>query len=170
MESLISILMRASKGLEEGWLYLPEGKTWSADVEGIIIDIDELDDSEVGEDDEPIVAKEKGLICTLDSATIEDIVLAAKDLKPALSKGLLLESFQYYYDNDAFLPELGFKPLPNDQLLQKMDRDFYDCLGSEREEVKCKNDVCERGAIEGSVYCKIHHFEMMQKKPCPFTD
>ena len=117
-----------------------------------------------------IVAKEKGLICTLDSATIEDIVLGAKDLEPVLTDELLLESFLYYYDYDAFLPEPGFKPLSNDELMQKIDRDFYDCLGEERKEIKCRNSVCERGAIEGSVYCKIHHFEMMQKKPCPFTD
>jgi hypothetical protein len=170
MESLINILKRASNGLEEGWLYLPEGQTWNHEVEGVIIDIDELKDSEIGEDEEPLVAKDKGLVCTLDSATIEDIVLAAQDLKPVLTNELLFESFRYYYDNDAFLPEPGFKPLPNDELMLKIDRGFYDCLGNERKEVQCRNNVCERGAIEGSVYCKIHHFEMMQKKPCPFTD
>ena len=170
MESLISILIRASKGLEQGWLYLPEGKTWNADVQGIIIDIDELDDSEIDEDDEPIVAKQKGLICTLDSATIEDIVSSAKELKPTLSNELLLESFGYYYDNDAFLPEPGFKPLPNDELLQKRDRDFYDCLGKERKEDKCKNNVCERGAIGVGGPSGTRTQNNEYNKPCPFTD
>lgn len=135
-----------------------------------IIDTDELDDDQVDEDDEPLIAQEKGLISTLDSGTIESIAEFAKDLDYEFTDELLFESFLYYYNYDAFLPRPGFKPLPPEKHQRIMGRDFYDCLGLEREDVRCKNETCERGAIKGSVFCKIHHFEMIQKKACPFLD
>jgi hypothetical protein len=170
METLRKILLRANKGLEDGWLYLPENESWSLDTKGKIIDVDELPDNEVDDNEEPLIAKEKGLISTLDSGTIESIVSFANNIEAEISDALLLESFIYYYDYDAFLPESGFKPLPREEHLLKMDRDFYNSLGEEREEIKCKNESCERGAIKGSLFCRIHHFEMINKKPCPFTD
>jgi len=170
METLREVLLRAIKGLEEGWLYLPEEKKWTLETTCKIIDADELPDDEVDENEEPLIAKEKGLISTLDSGTIESIVSFAGNIDAEMSDALLLESFTYYYDYDAFLPEPGFKPLPPGEHQLKMDRDFYDALGEERKELKCKNEDCNRGAINGSVFCKIHHFEMLNKKPCPFTD
>ncbi len=170
MEPLIEILKRASNGLDEGWLYLPENEKWCASTTGLIIDDDRLTDSEVDEHDEPIIAKENGLISTLDSGTIESIVASVKSLDSEVTDDLLLESFLYYYEYDAFLPYPGFKSLPPEEHQRKLDRDFYDCLGVEREEVHCKNATCHRGAVKGSVFCKIHHFEMIQKKPCPFED
>lgn len=170
MEPLINILKRACGRLEQGWLYLPENEGWKFDTLGQIIDVDELEDDEVDEDDEPLIAQENGLISTLDSGTIESIASFAKGLDYEFTDELLFESFLYYYDYDAFLPHPGFKPLPPEEHQRKMDRDFYDCLGLEREDVQCKNEACQRGAIKGSVFCKIHHFEMIQKKLCPFTD
>ncbi|MBL4900895.1 MAG: hypothetical protein JKX76_14895 [Colwellia sp.] len=170
METLIEILKRANKSLEDGWLYLPENQKWDATTTGMIIDDDELSDSEVDENDEPIIAKEKGLVSTLDSGTIESIVASANSLESEITGELLLESFLYYCDYDAFLPCSGFKPLPHEEHEKKLDRDFYDLLGDELEEVRCKNEVCQRGAIKGSAFCKVHHFEMIQKKSCPFTD
>ncbi len=169
MEPLIIILKRASEQLEEGWLYLPENEVWNVDTHGQIIDIDKLNDDEVDEDEEPLIAQKKRLITTLDSGTIESIVSFAKGLECELTDELLLESFLYYFDNDAFLPHSGFKPLSPDEHQRKVDRDFYDCLGKERTEIQCKNETCQKGAIKGSVLCKIHHFEMMQKRTCPFT-
>ncbi|MCG8519199.1 MAG: hypothetical protein MI794_14515 [Pseudomonadales bacterium] len=170
MERLIDILKRADGQLEEGWLYLPENKVWNADILGQIIDVDKLAGNEVDDNDEPLIAQEKGLISTLDSGTIESIVSFTKNLDDEFTDDLLLESFLYYYECDAFLPHSGFKPLPPEEYQSKMDRDFYDSLGPEREEVHCRSDQCQRGAIEGSVFCKVHHFEMMQKKACPFKD
>ena len=102
MEPLINILKRASGQLEEGWLYLPENEDWNCNTLGQVIDVDELDDDQVDEDCEPLIAREKGLISTLDSGTIESIAEFAKDLEYEFTDELLLESFLYYYDYDAF--------------------------------------------------------------------
>jgi len=51
-----------------------------------------------------------------------------------------------------------------------MDREFYDRLGSERPDVPCREAGCARGAVRLSVFCKVHHFQQVQRRPCPFTD
>jgi len=170
MEPLINILKRASGQLEEGWLYLPENEDWNFNTLGQIINVDDLEYDKVDEDDEPLIAQEKKLIPTLDSDTIESIASFAKGLGYEFTEELLFESFIYYYNYDAFLPHQGFKPLPSEEYQRKIDQGFYDSLGLERKDIQCKSEVCQRGAIKGSVFCKVHHFEMIQKKPCPFTD
>jgi hypothetical protein len=52
----------------------------------------------------------------------------------------------------------------------RSDRDFYDSLGAEREDVACRHPGCARGAVSMSVLCKRHHFEQVQGRACPFTD
>lgn len=47
---------------------------------------------------------------------------------------------------------------------------FYDSLGEERNDVLCEKEGGKRGALPLRIFCKIHHFEMMQKKPSPFSD
>ncbi|UXK10299.1 hypothetical protein N5094_09005 [Shewanella putrefaciens] len=170
MDTLINFLRRANGQLESGWLYLPAEGAWNLNTLGLIIDDDELDIHEVDEQDEPLIAKEKGLISTLNTGTIESIFSFAKSLDFELTDDFLFESFQYYYDYDAFLPYPGFKPLEQEEYQRKVDRDFYDCLGEERSQVQCKNEECQRGAITSSAYCRAHHFEMVQNKPYPFID
>lgn len=170
MEPLIQILKRAPNGLAQGWLYLPAKQPWQPDTLGQIIYVDTLPDDQVDEDEEPLIAAELGLVATLESAMIESIVASASQLTEPLTDELLLESFQYYYDYDAFLPYSGYQPPSRETWQQQRDRDFYDCLGQERLDQPCKNSTCQRGAIEGSVFCKVHHFEMIQHKPCPFSD
>jgi hypothetical protein len=48
------------------------------------------------------------------------------------------------------------------------DRAFFDALGEERSEARCAAPDCPRGAISHSVFCRVHHFEMVRRKPCPF--
>ncbi|ACA88133.1 DUF7716 domain-containing protein [Shewanella woodyi] len=170
MEPLINILNRARVGLEEGWLYLPENSDWTVNTLGIIIDADSLEQHEVDEEDEPIFAKERRLIPTIDSATIESVAACAENLDDDFSEELLLESFVYYVEYDAFLPYSGFKPLPPEGHRNKLDRDFYDSLGEERPNTPCKREDCSRGAVKYSVLCRVHHFEMIHKRPCPFSD
>ena len=50
------------------------------------------------------------------------------------------------------------------------DRRFYEVLGPERPDVPCRRNDCARGAIAGSVFCRVHHFEQIYRKPCPFAD
>lgn len=53
---------------------------------------------------------------------------------------------------------------------QQQDREFYDALGDERRDVPCREPGCTRGAVELSVLCRRHHFEMVKRRCCPFTD
>lgn len=57
-----------------------------------------------------------------------------------------------------------------DDWQRQQDRAFYEALGEERADVRCREQGCARGAISLSVLCRVHHFEMVQKKPCPFAD
>jgi hypothetical protein len=50
------------------------------------------------------------------------------------------------------------------------DRAFYEILGEERASPHCEAAGCARGAIEHSVYCRVHHFEMVRRKPCPYRE
>ena len=171
MEPLITILHRALQDhLEEGWLYLPKENNWRPDTLGEILNIDEMEESELDPDGEPLVAKRNNLISTLDNQTIEDIVRGFKRLEDPPSDSGLLEAFSYYYKYDAFLPKRGFVPLPPKEALAKMDKDFFDSLGEESPKEQCKHEGCSRGKVSSSLYCRVHHFEMIKKKPCPFTN
>lgn len=170
METLRQILRKASLGLDNGFLYLPKQSHWDLDSICIIIDPDSLDESLLDEENEPSVASQSNLTPTLDSATVEDIAKGVKIFGNPITDELLFEGFLYYYEHDAFLPEPGFIPLPNEEWESKVDRDFYDLLGEENSDVLCKDSGCSRGVVKGSVYCKIHHFEMIKNKTCPFID
>jgi hypothetical protein len=50
------------------------------------------------------------------------------------------------------------------------DRRFYDSLGPEASSRKCKRDECERGVVSLSVFCRVHHYESVQGRTCPFND
>jgi len=129
-----------------------------------------MDETEVDEEDFPLFAKQKELIDTLDCSTIEDIIkVARRDIQDPPSDNLFFEAFLYYYNYDAFLPEIGFKPPSTDQILFKLDLDFYNQLGEESAELPCKKAECDRGKIAMSLYCKVHHFEMVKNKQCPFN-
>jgi hypothetical protein len=54
--------------------------------------------------------------------------------------------------------------------LAQLDRELYARLGTERAGTRCAQQGCSRGAIEHSVMCRGHHFEMVTGRPCPFTD
>jgi hypothetical protein len=49
------------------------------------------------------------------------------------------------------------------------DRAFFDGLGEERPHPRCAAPNCPRGAILHGVFCRVHHFEMIKGKPCPFA-
>jgi hypothetical protein len=48
------------------------------------------------------------------------------------------------------------------------DRQFYERLGRERENVSCRRAGCEKGAIPLSAFCRAHHFENIRHRHCPF--
>ena len=169
MKTLIQILKSASSGLEQGWLFLPNDKAWTADSPCIIFDIDEMEESEMVNEDLPVFAKENNLRITLDSQTIEGIVHCTTHLDCEVTDQVLVEAFQYYFDHDAYLPSPGYVPPSPEEIENSIDLQFYNKLSAENPDKKCEKEDCERGTVKFSVLCKIHHFEMVQKKPCPFT-
>lgn len=60
------------------------------------------------------------------------------------------------------------QPAPSEEEERRRQRAFYDLLGPERPGVPCRYSGCSRGAIAYSVMCRMHHFQMVEGKPCPF--
>ncbi len=54
--------------------------------------------------------------------------------------------------------------------MRQIDRKFYDSLGVENPAIKCRDGGCSRGTIRLSAFCRVHHFEQIKKRLCPFND
>ncbi len=52
----------------------------------------------------------------------------------------------------------------------QQDRVFYDSLDQEDPSKACRSPGCNRGTVKFSVFCRRHHFENVQNRPCPFED
>lgn len=153
----------AGRQLEDGWIYFSASGNPGLDTVCLLV--------LSSEDDTQSIAEELNYPYEgLDTPTIEDTASAAQQFQAAPSDELLLESFIYYWRFDAWLPEPGApEPPPWEETKLKLDRDFFDQLGPEREDVPCRAKGCEKGAVDLSVFCRRHHFEMIRKYPCPFT-
>jgi hypothetical protein len=82
-----------------------------------------------------------------------------------------LEVLVYYQRFDAFLPRLGAPdPPPWEETRLRLDREFYDGLGPERPGVPCRSPGCGRGRVRLSGCCRVHHFEQVHRRACPFND
>lgn len=154
--------------LSEGWFYLPESSKLDLATPVLLItDIDDLEDDESGV---PRAASGRGFPREgLDTATLVSIALGTTQLASPPSDELLLEAFLYYHKFDAFLPRPGAPdPPPRRQIVDSLDRKFYDSLGPERADVPCREPACTRGAVAYSVLCRPHHFESIKRKVSPF--
>ncbi|KVU73227.1 hypothetical protein WK73_17190 [Burkholderia ubonensis] len=81
-----------------GWLYLPP-TPWTLDTVGAFAP----DTTDPDEDTVPDIAKQPGWRITLDSATIEDIVINAHEQVDDPGILQLFDAFVYYVENDAFI-------------------------------------------------------------------
>lgn len=170
MQTLCDILRSArDTHSSKGWLYLPQDVEWTTDTEGVVLDLD-LDETEPF-DDLARTVRERKLVATLDRGTLRELYIWAARLEDPPSDATLLETFLYYYRFDAPLPCLGAPdPPPAEEIYKHLDREFYNLLGPERESMKCKRDGCRRGAVTLSVFCRVHQFENVHKRLCPFDD
>jgi hypothetical protein len=75
---------------------------------------------------------------------------------------------------EPWLPGRTELPSPSREEIERwqheLDRKFYDSLGAEHRQRSCRAAGCTRGAVEMSVFCRVHHFENMTRRPCPFDD
>ena len=154
----IALRAAAEGRLESGWLYLPSESNPSLDSPCFIRRDEE------GDEANPNFSQEG-----LDTQTMEDTARRAREFEAKPTDNLLLESFTYYWRFDAWLPYPGAPdPPPWRETKARLDREFFDSLGLERDAVRCAEAGCTRGAIELGVLCRIHHFEMVKKERCPF--
>ena len=92
---------------------------------------------------------------------------------PAHSVGTALASFDNGECPEGLSADQMLRaadPPPVDTPQQRWDREFFSKLGPEDPSRPCKHEGCSRGAIPNSVMCKRHHFEMIQRRDCPFHD
>jgi hypothetical protein len=164
-------LRNAASRSPRGWLYLPSDRKWTLNTEGIIIDTRELSDDERDENDEPVLAKERGLTSTLDLPTLEGLYSWAVRLQDPPSDEALFEVFEYYYKFDNVPPSLGAPdPPPAEVVLREIDRSFYESLVDDESGVKCRHEGCGRDKVKLSAFCRVHHFENVMHKACPFDE
>ena len=157
-----------SRTLPEMWLYLPPELEWTLDTDGTFLD---WESEEKDSDEIPLIAKRKNLRETLDKSAIEEVVDWADRLAGRVDDTARLDVFRYYFRFDAFPDKLEAPDPPSrDEIIQQIDRKFYDSLGTEDMNAKCRQEGCNRGTTKFSVFCRIHHFEQIRKKPCPFQD
>lgn len=158
-----------SGDLRTGWIYFRDTKNPTLNTECFLVVSDDDFDSEDGI---PSKARLAGYAVEgLDVETINDCLLCAQQFGQAKDASVELESFVYYWRFDAFLPRPGApEPPPPEIVMMNIDRQFYESLGDEFTANPCRNQGCKRGSIEHSVFCRVHHFESIKKKPCPFSD
>jgi hypothetical protein len=149
------------------WLYLVEPPTKSdLDSECFFHDGPEDDDDGEGK----LMIRGRWFSPHLDSDSIEGCVKWADRLAGKRNDLARLEIFRYYFRFDSFPERLGAPdPPPPEESMRIQDLKWYDELGPENQAKRCKRENCDRGVVRFSAFCRPHHFEMMLKRPCPFT-
>jgi hypothetical protein len=114
---------------------------------------------------DPRIAADAGFTReTLTSDTIEQCVEWARKYHDPPDASDMLKTFTYYLANDAF------PPLPGETFSNvSPDRAFYESLGPETG-AACRNVGCTRPSVAHSVRCRVHHFEALTQRTCPFDD
>ncbi len=114
--------------LEDGWLYLPEGTILTPDKPCVLVDDDEA---------RVTLARDGFTRERLETRTLEQTTDCARSLHDPPSDELLVESFRYFLDFDAFLPYPGAPAPPPDGSGLRLDGEFCDRLGPERADQRC---------------------------------
>lgn len=65
---------------------------------------------------------------------------------------------------------VSLPPPPTQSRSTPTEREFYELLGDENLGKPCKRENCDRGSIGVAHLCKVHHFEAVTGKPCPYAD
>ncbi|GEM_PF-1380943 len=161
--TVVAFLKRAQGGdLPSGWVFRAPEPSERA----ILLPDDAFEEPE---DMEAFAAEAGYPAHGIDTQTMADVAEVLLRLTGAPGDADYLRAYSYYVEFDAFLPALDAPdPPPYDLILLNMDHEFYNQLGPEREGTRCGTVGCCRGAVALSLFCRRHHFEMVQKRPCPF--
>jgi hypothetical protein len=161
-EALVAALERR---LESGWLFLSR-ESLTLDSPCVLVD---ESDPELDARGRPLAAVIAGFEREgLSNDELADVAEGARMLEDPPPAELLLEAFEYYLEYDAFLPSRGAKPPSWEEAQLDSDREFYDRLGPEDLNERCRESGCSRGAVRFSAHCRKHHFEAIEGRKCPF--
>jgi len=171
VQRLIDVLKASRQGLGElGWLYVETGKM-SPNSRCIWVKNDDLTDEEADQVHERL--RQTGWREGHYDEMVEDLVKWCDQQYPEADDALLVRAFEYYVVNDALLPSPDAVDPTREDIARDIlaaDRAFYDSLGPEDQNSKCRINGCDRHAVRLSVLCRVHHFEQIRKKTCPFSD
>ncbi|MBC3806507.1 hypothetical protein H8K52_03975 [Undibacterium seohonense] len=149
--------------------------------------VDELNVNDSEHPDTWLVHEESGWTLRLDEegfAYLDDPDLSTMGHMNSVSraKGLELwikfveagpkgvESFTWVQGPRIFSElEIRNQRIESERIILESDREFFQQLGTEDQTQSGKNASCTRGRIEYSVFCAVHHFEQIRKRPCPFV-
>jgi hypothetical protein len=95
------------------------------------------------------------------------------DLWQLLAKGAVQEIERQPWQAGAYPPtpaeEVARRAQERADQQLADDREFFESLGAERRDVHCRHQGCVRGAVAQSIFCTVHHFEHIRRRPCPFV-
>ncbi|MEK7951486.1 DUF7716 domain-containing protein [Luteolibacter soli] len=162
--------VRAGEGSESQWLLIVgDAKNLSGETECELAKMDF--DEDLDEEVYPPGFKERGLYSTVDYQTLQDCIQWADRLAGCPDEAAACEVIRYYIRFDAWPDRLGAPdPPPWEETQARLDREFYDSLGQERPGTQCRREGCSGGAVVFSAFCRVHQFENVKKRPCPFAD
>ena len=104
----------------------------------------------------------------LQASDVKNIFEGVARLSATPTDEQIIRAFDYYLRFDAYLPSLDAPDPPsNDKIMLMMDRQFYESLGSEQPDTRCKREGCEKGTVYLSLFCAQHHFENVRGRPYP---
>ncbi|HEX8912089.1 MAG TPA: hypothetical protein VF796_06990 [Humisphaera sp.] len=165
-QRLADVLARVAAGdaLPEH-LYLPHPPAaWTADSPTALLseaDVDELHEEAV----------RNGLSRGAAAATAAEVVRAAREHLGIEDGEGRAEALSYFVRFDLSLPHRGARdPTGQPKAVLQADRSFYDSLGAERPGHPCCAPGCGRGRVALSAFCRVHHFEQVYRRHCPFSD
>lgn len=152
------------------WLFITgEAASLTINTDCELADV--LVDEETWREIPPAGFEERGLSSTIDYQTLVDCIRWADRLADGHDPTACCEVIRYYIRFDAWPETLGAPdPPPIEEIVARLDREFYDSLGRERANTECRRPGCSRGTVEFSALCRTHHFESVKNKPCPFGD
>lgn len=170
LQDVITKIRNREGNPHEDWLLISGNEVdlgLDTDCALSLIEIDE--DSEEFEEIIPADLQERGLRSTIDYETVKASIDWGDRLAGRQDDAAAAEMIRYYIRFDSWPDRLGAPdPPPTEEIIARLDFEFFDSLGHEREGTTCRREECQRGTVVFSVFCARHHFENIKKKPCPF--
>ncbi|MAT72429.1 MAG: hypothetical protein CMJ58_23235 [Planctomycetaceae bacterium] len=128
-------------------------------------------DEERDEEIDPEGFADRGLQSTIDVNTVAQCITWGDRLSGCEDDEAAADVIRYYIRFDAWPDALNSPdPSPPDVAWQRHAQQFVDKLGPEDSTKECRHVGCTRGVVQRSVFCRLHHFENIHKRPYPLEE